>query len=149
MIDVIEDVRNEFKVKLTDKLESEVISFLNSEGGNIFIGIDDDGKIVGLKGNIDLLQRSIKDRIKNNIMPSTLGLFDVVVNERENRKYIQIVVAKGNEAPYYLRGMGMSPDSCFIRVGSSVESMSGELILNIFSKRVRNSLKNKIGRAHV
>ncbi len=144
MIDVIEDVRNEFKVKLTDKLESEVISFLNSEGGNIFIGIDDDGKIVGLKGNIDLLQRSIKDRIKNNIMPSTLGLFDVVVNERENRKYIQIVVAKGNEAPYYLRGMGMSPDSCFIRVGSSVESMSGELILNIFSKRVRNSLKNII-----
>ncbi len=29
MIDVIEDVRNEFKVKLTDKFEKEDISFLN------------------------------------------------------------------------------------------------------------------------
>lgn len=29
MLDVIEDVRNEFKVKLTDKFEEEVISFLN------------------------------------------------------------------------------------------------------------------------
>lgn len=144
MIDVIEDIRNEFKIKLTDKLESEVISFLNSEGGNLFIGIDDNGKIVGLNGNIDLLQRSIKDRIKNNVMPSTLGLFDVVVNERNNKKYIQIIIAKGNEAPYYLKGMGMSPDSCFIRIGSSVESMSSELILNTFSKRVRNSLKNII-----
>ena len=29
MIDVIEDVRNEFKVKLTDKFVKEDISFLN------------------------------------------------------------------------------------------------------------------------
>lgn len=36
----------------------------------------------------------------------------------------------------------MTPDSCFIRVGSSVESMNGETILNLFSKRTRNSLKN-------
>ena len=30
MLDVIEDVRNEFKIKLTDKFEEEVISFLNT-----------------------------------------------------------------------------------------------------------------------
>ena len=35
----------------------------------------------------------------------------------------------------------MTPDSCFIRVGSSVESMNGETILNLFSKRTRNSLR--------
>ncbi len=75
-------------------------------------------------------------------MPSTLGLFDVAINEKNGKKYIQIIVAKGNERPYYLRGMGMTPDSCFIRVGSSVESMNNETILNLFSKRTRNSLKN-------
>ena len=37
MIDVIEDVRNEFKVKLIDKFEEEVISFLNTNGGNILL----------------------------------------------------------------------------------------------------------------
>ena len=36
----------------------------------------------------------------------------------------------------------MTPDSCFIRIGSSVESMNQEDILNLFSKRTRNSLKN-------
>lgn len=142
MLGILEDKRNEFKIKLTDNLEKEVIAFLNTEGGNIFIGIDDKGNINGVTGNIDLLQRTIKDRIKDNIMPSTLGLFDVVVNELKGKKYIQIIVAKGVERPYYLRGMGMTPDSCFIRVGSSVESMNGETILNLFSKRARNSLKN-------
>ena len=142
MLDLIEDKRNEFKVKLTDDFEKEVIAFLNTDGGNIFIGIDDNGKVKDNIGNIDLLQRTIKDRIKDNIMPSTLGLYDVIVLEKNKRKYIQVVIAKGNERPYYLRGMGMTPDSCFMRIGSSIQGMSMENILNLFSKRARNSLKN-------
>lgn len=92
--------------------------------------------------NIDLLQRTIKDRIKDNIMPSTLGLYDVIALEKDNKKYIKVIIARGNERPYYLKGMGMTPDSCFIRVGSSIQSMSSEMINNEFSKRTRNSLKN-------
>ena len=142
MIGLTEDKRTEFKIKLTDNIEKEVIAFLNTDGGNIFIGVDDKGNIKGLTGNLDLLQRTIKDRIKDNIMPSALGLFDVILNEKNGKKYIQIIIAKGNERPYYLRGMGMTPDSCFVRIGSSVESMNQEDILNLFSKRTRNSLKN-------
>ena len=144
MVGAVEDVRNEFKIKLTDKFEEEVIAFLNTNGGNIFLGIDDKGSIIGVKGDIDLLQRTIKDRIKNNIMPSTLGLFDVAVLEKDNKKYIKVIVARGNERPYYLKGMGMTPDSCFIRVGSSIQSMPNDMINNEFNKRTRNSLKNII-----
>lgn len=142
MIDVIEDVRNEFKIKLTDNFEREIIAFLNTNGGNLYIGISDKGEVVGTSKNIDLLQRTIKDRIKDNISPSTLGLFDVVVEELDNKKYIKIIVARGTEKPYYLKGMGMTPDSCFIRVGSSVQGMSDDIISREFSSRTRNSLKN-------
>ena len=142
MLSIIEDKRNEFKVKLTDDFEKEVIAFLNTEGGNIFIGVNDNGNILDNIGNIDLLQRTIKDRIKDNIRPSTLGLFDVVVNQLNGKRYIQVIIAKGSEFPYYINGMGMTPDSCFIRVGSSIQSMNMETILNLFSKRARNNLKN-------
>lgn len=85
MLGVIEDSRNEFKVKLPDDLEETVIGFLNSkDGGHIYIGISDDGTVVGLKNNLDLLQRKIKDIIVSNIEPSVLGLFDIEVLE-ENR----------------------------------------------------------------
>lgn len=142
MLNIIEDRRNEFKIKLTDDFEKEVIAFLNTDGGNIFIGIDDKGNVKDNIGNIDLLQRTIKDRIKDNISPSTLGLFDVIVNTINEKKYIQIIVAKGCEKPYYIKGMGMTPESCFIRIGSSIQSMNMETILNMFSRRTRNSLKN-------
>lgn len=142
MLNIIEDVRNEFKIKLTDKFEEEVISFLNTNGGNIFIGVDDKGNVVGINGNIDFIQRKIKDRIKDNIMPSTLGLYDVVVLEENGKKYIKVIIARGNERPYYLKGMGMTPDSCFIRVGSAIQKMSSEMISNEFRRRTKNSLKN-------
>ena len=40
----IEDSRNEFKLVLNDKLEKEIVGFLNANGGNVYIGVDDDGK---------------------------------------------------------------------------------------------------------
>ena len=143
MLGVIEDSRNEFKVKLPDDLEETVIGFLNSkDGGNIYIGISDDGTVVGLKNNLDLLQRKIKDIIVSNIEPSVLGLFDIEVSEENSKKYIHITVAKGVERPYHIKGMGMTTDSCFIRVGSSNEKMSTTLINKMFRSRTKDSLKN-------
>ena len=143
MLNVIEDNRNEFKVKLSENLEETVIGFLNSkEGGNIYIGVDDDGKVIGLKNNLDLLQRKIKDLIISNIEPSVLGLFDIEVLGENDKKYIHITVAKGTERPYHIKGMGMTTDSCFIRVGSSNEKMTTTLINEMFRTRTKESLKN-------
>ena len=47
MLNAIEDYRNEFKVKLTDKFEEEVVAFLNAKGGNIFIEQLDNGIHIG------------------------------------------------------------------------------------------------------
>lgn len=143
MLDVIEDCRNEFKIKLTDELAEVVIGFLNSkDGGNIYIGVNDKGEVVGLKNNLDLLQRKIKDLIVSNIEPSVLGLFDIEVLENDNKKYVHITVAKGIERPYHIKGMGMTSDSCFIRVGSSTEKMTTTLINKMFRARTKESLKN-------
>lgn len=143
MIDIIENSRVEFKTKIVDDLEENIIGFLNSkDGGNIYIGVADNGKIIGLNGNIDLLQRKIKDRIISNIEPSVLGLFDIEVLETDNKKYLNIIVARGLEKPYHLKGMGMTPDSCFIRIGSSNERMDEHLINKLFRERTKNSLKN-------
>lgn len=144
MIGTIEDTRTEFKVKLVDDLDETVIAFLNKDGGNIYIGVDDNGNVVGLKTNMDLLQRKVKDKIISSIEPSVLGLFDLEVLEKNNKKYLKITIAKGYDTPYHVKGMGMTPDSCFIRVGSSNEKMDEHLINKMFREMTKNSLKNII-----
>ena len=135
--------RIENKQILNEDFEQEVIAFLNyREGGTIYVGIRKDGQAVGVE-NIDLMQLQIKDRIKNNIQPSTLGLFDVIVEKIEDKDVIKVVISSGTEKPYYLRKKGMCPEGCYIRIGSSKEKMTTEMIDNLYAKRVRNSL-NKI-----
>ena len=97
MIKTIEDSRTEFKIKLVNDLEESVIAFLNKDGGSIYIGVDDNGNVVGLKNNMDLFQRKIKDKIISNIEPSVLGLFDLEVLTKEDKKYLKITIAKGYE----------------------------------------------------
>ena len=70
--------------------------------GIIYIGIKKDGQVVGVK-DVDLTQLQIKDRIKNNIQPSTLGLFDVIVEKIKDKEIIKVIISSGTEKPYYLR----------------------------------------------
>lgn len=137
-----ESNRIELKEKLTDSLEKEVVAFLNhKDGGVIYIGINSKKEIVELE-NIDDIQLKIKDRLKHNILPSCMGLFEVVLETIADKKIIKIVIASGREKPYHLRKYGMSSKGCFIRVGSSSEPMEQSTIEDMFAKRVRNSIGN-------
>lgn len=133
--------RIENKEQLNEDFEQEVIAFLNyKEGGIIYVGVRKDGKVVELE-DIDLTQLQIKDRIKNNIQPSTLGLFDVTVETIDNKEVIKVIISSGTEKPYYLRRKGRTPEGCYIRVGSSKERMTERMIDDMYAKRVKHSLK--------
>ena len=133
--------RIENKEQLNEDFEQEVIAFLNyKEGGIIYVGIRKDGQVVGIK-DIDLTQLQIKDRIKNNIQPSTLGLFDVTVETIDNKEIIKIIISSGTEKPYYLRKKGRTPEGCYIRVGSSKERMTERMIDDMYARRIKNTLK--------
>lgn len=98
-----ESENTEFKRELTDTFEKEVVAFLNSKtGGDIYLGVEDDGTVLGVD-NPDKLQRAIIDRISNNILPATLGFFDVVTEELQGKTIIHVIVARGTEKPYYLK----------------------------------------------
>ena len=133
--------RIENKEQLNEDFEQEVIAFLNyKEGGIIYVGINKNGQVVGVE-NTDLTQLQIKDRIKNNIQPSTLGLFDVTVETIENKEVIKVIISSGTEKPYYLRKKGRTPEGCYIRIGSSKERMTERMIEEMFARRIKNSLK--------
>ena len=141
-MNLIDSHRVEHKQSLTDTFEKEVVAFLNyHEGGIIYIGVDKDGKIVGCQ-NPDETQLKIKDKLKHNISPSCLGLFEVILETIEEQSIIKIIIASGRETPYYIKKNGMSEKGCYIRVGSSSEPMNQTMIEDLFAKRVRNSLGN-------
>ena len=137
-----ESNRIEYKRELdkSDKLEKAVVSFLNyNGGGEIFVGIADDGSVVGIT-DTDSDQRKIADRLGNNIRPKILGLFDVVAEKIEGKNIIRIIISSGMQKPYYIRKKGMTEDGCFIRVGASAQPMTEAMIERFLQHRQVNSL---------
>ncbi len=138
---MLESNRIEIKRELTDSLEKEVVAFLNyRDGGVIYLGIDDRTQAAVGVSDADGVQLKIKDRIRNNISPSTMGLFDVIAETRDGKAIIKITVASGSEKPYYLSRLGMSPKGCYLRVGSASEPMPARMIEDLFGSRIRNSI---------
>jgi hypothetical protein len=130
----------EYKQQLPTDLEKEATAFLNyHEGGIMYIGIDKTGKAIGVS-DMDGDMLKIKDRLKNNIMPSCMGLFDVVAEKIESKDVIKIIFASGTEKPYYIKKLGMSEKGTFIRVGTAAEPMPVKMIESLFTKRTRNSI---------
>jgi len=98
----MENNRTEFKRELTDWLEKEVIAFLNyHDGGLVYIGVDAVGDVFGVP-DCDAVQLAIKDRLKNNIQPSCLGLFDVIHETRDGKYIIKLIIASGSEKRWRL-----------------------------------------------
>ena len=132
--------RIEYKQELTDDLEKEAVAFLNyPEGGVLYIGIEKTGTAIGVI-DIDSDMLKIKDRLKNNITPSCMGLFDIATENIDSRNVIKITFASGPEKPYYIKKLGMSEKGTFIRVGTAAEPMPVKMIESLFAKRIRNSI---------
>lgn len=137
-----ESNRIEFKRILNDKLEKEVVAFLNNqEGGILYIGLDDSGHSVKTT-DLDATQLKIADRIKNNILPSTLGLFDIVTESIDGIDIIKVLISSGLEKPYYIKNQGMSPNGCFTRVGTSTQPMTTAMIDDLYARRIHTTLRN-------
>jgi predicted HTH transcriptional regulator len=134
--------RIEYKRELNDRLERAVVSFLNyAGGGEVLIGVDNNGEACGVD-DPDGIQLKIVDRIRNNIRPQTLGLFDVVHTVIDGKDIIRVIVSCGQQRPYYIRKAGMSEQGCFVRVGSSSQPMTEQMIEELISKRRQVTLQS-------
>jgi len=129
----------EYKEKLTDSLEKEVVAFLNAKGGEIFIGIKDNGEIIGII-DADKMQLQIKDRLLYAISPSTISFITISTENVENKYIIKISIKEGVEKPYYIKSKGLSESGAFIRIGASAQPMTQNMIYSLQSKSFPKSL---------
>jgi len=96
-----EDYKNQFKLTFerSEKLAVEIVAFLNSDGGNIIVGINDFGEIIGLENKqIREINQWISNVSKNNIYPS-INLKSEILN-CDNKNILIIYVPKGDNKPY-------------------------------------------------
>lgn len=134
-----EDQHNELKENpKSGTIINDVVSFLNTCDWTIYIGVKDNGTIVGIT-DIDKASISVSDIIADQIEPSPRGLIEIDTPIIEKKQLIKISVKRGSKL-YYVKKYGMSSSGCFKRIGTSSRGMTPSQI----SKRMLSSLKSEI-----
>lgn len=114
----------EFKSEFTEDIYKEVIAFANTDGGVIYIGIDNDGNAVGID-NVDANYTRITNGIRDAIMPDVTMFVKYTIQEN---KVVRITVGEGSYKPYYLKAKGLKPSGVYVRQGTSAVPASPDQI---------------------
>ena len=138
-----EDERTELKRELINDIKCEIVALLNSDGGTIYVGVDDDGKVIGfddykIKDEMDL---KIGNWMQDSFYPKPFGLIQYAFN---NDNVLVVSVCKGTRKPYFLKDKGPKPSGVFIRVGRSKRKATNEEILHMIMESHNYSYEDDI-----
>ena len=95
----------EYKSQMLEDLYKEVIAFANTDGGVIYIGIDDQGNLTGID-DVDETYTKLTNGIRDAIQPDVTMFVRYVL---QDNKIIRIEVGEGSYKPYYLKAKGLKP----------------------------------------
>ena len=133
----------EYKREYTDDIRKTVVAFANTSGGEIHIGVEDGGKIVGLvNAHEDILK--VTNLLRDTIKPDVTLMTKVEIQVVNDRQVIIIAVSEGLSKPYYLSSKGIRPEGVFIRRGSSTFSASESPILSMIKETAGDSFEDAV-----
>ena len=140
-LDVRKQEEKSYQAKKESYIELAVLKtiagFLNSDGGQLFIGISDKGEILGIKNELDKLHKSSKDKmqlhlkniIKENIGSSFNNFITSDLKIIENKEIIHITCDKSDKEVF------IKDKDFYIRSGPSTDKLEGKELLNYTKSR--------------
>ena len=125
---MVEGMRVEFKREYAETIRKTVVAFANTEGGTIYIGIDDDGCIVGVDDPDDV-QKKVVSSCHDGIAPDIMPFFSCNRTVMDGKDVIVVDVGRGTSCPYYLQNKGIRPEGVYVRRGSaSIPASQAEIL---------------------
>ena len=108
----------ELKREYVDDLRKEIIAMANTNGGTIYIGVDDDGTAIGLAHPDHVIQK-VTNSARDAIMPDITMFLHYETISVKGAQIVAIHTQRGTARPYYLKAKGMRPEGVFVRQGTS------------------------------
>lgn len=108
----------ELKSEVVSDICKEVIAFANTKGGTLYIGVADDGTVIGIE-NVDNVTLQLNNKVRDSIKPDVTMFVRYETQIACGKQILAVTVQKGTDRPYYLAGKGLKPSGVFVRNGTS------------------------------
>jgi len=123
----------ELKREYIEDIRKTVIAFANTDGGQIYIGVEKDGSVCGIRDIDDTMLR-ITNSIRDAIRPDVTLFTECRTEKMEDQTVVVVSVQRGTARPYYLTSKGVRPEGVFVRQGPSSVPASETAILSMIKE---------------
>ena len=110
----------ELKSEVVSDLCKEVIAFANTKGGTLYIGVRNDGTVVGIE-DADRVTLQINNMVRDSIKPDVTMFVHYETQAVCGKTILAVTVQKGTGRPYYLASKGLKPSGVYVRNGTSTD----------------------------
>ena len=117
----------ELKELYTPDLKKEIVAFANTNGGTIYMGVQDNGEIIGLD-NADFVMQQISNSLRDSIRPDISMFTNIELLQENNKYFVKLAVSQGTKKPYYLSDKGLKPTGVYVRSGTTSAPASEDAI---------------------
>ena len=116
-----------------------IAGFLNTDGGELFIGVSDDSKVLGIENELIKLHKSSKDKfqlhlktlIKENIGLGSSNFINLELKTINDKEIIHVSCKKSDE-PIYIKDKDF-----YIRTGPATDKLEGRELVNYTTSRFK------------
>lgn len=131
----------ELKAEVVGDICKEVIAFANTKGGTLYIGVSDNGNVVGVK-NADQVILQLNNMIRDSIKPDVTMFVGYETQHVTDKDIIAVTIQKGTDRPYYLGSKGLKPSGVYVRNGTSSDPATDTAIRRMIKETDGDSFES-------
>lgn len=130
----------ELKRRFMPSLVKEIVAFANTEGGTIYIGVEDDGNVIGVDDPQETAD-AINHMIHDAIVPDLSMFAEAHVEKFDDFDLVVVTVHRGPDLPYCIAGKGLRPEGVYIRQGTSAQPLTYDGIRHLLRQMSAESFE--------
>lgn len=131
----------ELKSIVMDDIKKEIIAFANCEGGTVYVGVADDGKVLGVE-NADECALQISNMVRDAVKPDVTMFIHYETLECDGKAVVAVNIQRGTNRPYYLAKKGLRPEGVYVRQGYSSVPATDTAIRQMIKETDGDSFEN-------
>ncbi len=125
--------------KIEQAVAKTLVAFLNTGGGTLLVGVDDRGKVLGIKDdtfpNNDKFHRHFSNVVKNHIGQEYLPYIRSAIIKMSKGKHVLKVDCKKSNKEVFLKADGS--EEFYVRTGPSSVKLEGSKLISYVNRRFK------------
>lgn len=124
-----------------DDLKKEIIAFANCDGGTVYVGVADDGTVLGVE-NADECALQVSNMVRDAVKPDVTMFIHYETLDCEGKAVVAVNIQRGTNRPYYLARKGLRPEGVYVRQGYSSVPATDTAIRQMIKETDGDSFEN-------